>query len=277
LPSSNSTLYAGAFNVTTNTVVQWVAIQAGYTDSLVGNAAYQIGTANVINFSSFAAGNMVLTGLAQLTGSAIELTSTAQVPTSGSWNGGMGAAWFPVPVNIATFTANFQLQWTSAGKTGMGFVIQNQTPTSNTSALYVSGGPNALGGSWTGLGYASPSGTGADETGINTSLIMSFGLLSPDANEVGIYTNGALPTGSGIASGLTFNSGHAFNCTVTYTSSTLTLSMTDATTSANFTHSWTENIPSIVGASTAYVGFTGGIGGETANAANQFVNSFTFV
>jgi hypothetical protein len=36
------------------------------------------------------------------------------------------------------------------------------------------------------------------------------------------------------------------------------MTITDTTTNASFSHSWTIDIPSTVGANTAYVGFTGG-------------------
>ena len=95
-------------------------------------------------------------------------------------------------------------------------------------------------------------------------------------NSVGVYTNGALPTGAQTASGLTFNGG-TFNVTLTYSGTTLSISMQSTSGGTIFTHSWTVNIQTTVGGNTAYVGFTGGIGAEVGNAANQFVNSFTFV
>jgi len=49
-----------------------------------------------------------------------------------------------------------------------------------------------------------------------------------------------------------------------YNGTTLTMVITDTVTQASYTTSWTINIPSTVGANTAYVGFTGGTGGQTA-------------
>jgi len=52
---------------------------------------------------------------------------------------------------------------------------------------------------------------------------------------------------------------------MTYDGTTLTMTITDATNAAQtFTTSWAVNIPSTVGSSNAYVGFTGGTGGLTA-------------
>jgi hypothetical protein len=119
-----------------------------------------------------------------------------------------------------------------------------------------------MGFSQSGLGYGGESGGGP---GILASVALSFGLYAGDQNTVGLYTNGAVPTGSGIATGLTFNGG-TFNCTLTYTASTNTLAFTMQSTGGGptFSHSWTENLASIVGSNTAYFGFTGSTGGVTA-------------
>jgi hypothetical protein len=91
LPTSSSKLYSGPITVSSSEVIQAVAIQSGYTDSLVGTGGYQIGTSNVINFpSGFAAGNLITVGFAYLSGSAIRITDTTQSCA--------GAAWFPVPL-----------------------------------------------------------------------------------------------------------------------------------------------------------------------------------
>ena len=275
LPTTQSTLYTGAISVSTTTALQAVAIEAGYTDSLVAQASYAIGSTSdpLINYpSGFTAGDgVVLCGAAVLSGTAIKLT-TAIAPPSGFYNGACGAAWYSIPVNILTFTSIFQLQWTAAAGDGMTFCIQNQPPTSsNATSKYVTGGPNALGRGAGGMGYASGTGTGVDYSGLLSSVALAFDLATVP-NSVGVYTDGTYPSGAQVATGLTFNSGHAFNCSLSYDGTTLSLSMTDAVTSANFSYSWVVNIPSIVGANTAYAGFTGGTGGSTSN---QLVNSWT--
>ena len=63
------------------------------------------------------------------------------------------------------------------------------------------------------------------------------------------------------------------NVQLSYNGTTLTMTITDATTSAKFTTSWTVNIPTEVGSTTALVGFTGGTGGLTSI---QDVLSWTF-
>jgi hypothetical protein len=92
LPTSHSTQYTRAITVAANETIQAVAIQAGYTDSLVAVGAYQIGTANLVNFpSGFAANDgVILVGHAALSGSAIQLTDTTAVP---SWSSGEVVIW----------------------------------------------------------------------------------------------------------------------------------------------------------------------------------------
>jgi hypothetical protein len=99
-----------------------------------------------------------------------------------------------------------------------------------------------------------------------------FGVGGDPSNSVGLYTNGANPFGSQIATGLNFGGG-TFNVTLSYDGTTLSLSMQNTGGGPVFTRSWTINIPSKVGGSTAYVGFTGGTGGA---ASVQAVQSWTF-
>src|SRR5205823_1894812 len=54
------------------------------------------------------------------------------------------------------------------------------------------------------------------------------------------------------------------NVQLVYDGTTLRLTITDASTLASFTTSWTVDIPTMVGGNTALVGFTGGTGGLTA-------------
>ena len=76
------------------------------------------------------------------------------------------------------------------------------------------------------------------------------------------------------SSGIDIQSGDIFDVTLTYDGSNLTESITDTSTKANFTHTYTGiNLPSIFGANTAFVGFGGGTGAATMSL---FVNSWTY-
>ena len=87
----------------------------------------------------------------------------------------------------------------------------------------------------------------------------------PDST--GLYTGGAQPTVPAInlsSTGINLHSGHIFNAQLNYNGTTLTVVITDTVTNASATQSYTVNIPSIIGGTTGYVGFTGGSGGLTA-------------
>jgi Legume lectin domain len=72
------------------------------------------------------------------------------------------------------------------------------------------------------------------------------------------------------ASGVNLHSGDILHAHITYNGTTLTLTLTNA----SFAASTMINIPSTVGANTAYVGFTAGTGGETS--VRQILN-WTYV
>ena len=272
-PTTASPQYSGPISVSSSEVVQAVAIESGYTDSLVASANYQIAPSGtpLINFpNGFAGASNLITsvGTAKLSGTAIQLTNlTAQE---------VGAAWYVTPVSVTSFTSHFTLQFTSATGEGMTFCIQNQNPTStDTSSLFVSGGPYAV-GNQTGFGYSGTTGGGGAVAGLNTSVAVVFDLNSGSGSETGLYTNGANPFGSSIdttGSGVNLRSGHPMNVTLVYNGTTLAETITDSVTNASFTHSYTINIPSTVAGSTAYVGFTGS---TYWDLANQNINSWTY-
>lgn len=269
-PTSSSKLYTGPITVSANEVIQAVAIQSGYTDSLVASATYQISTPNVINFpSGFSANDgVILNGSAALNGSSIRLTDTSSVGLEA------GAAWYGVPVNVQKFSTNFTLQFTSAVGMGMTFCIQNQNPTSSdASNKWVSGGPTALGNGQGGLGYSGTTGgVGGQLAGLLTSVAVKFDIAS--GNTTGIYVNGANPTTPQTTiTGVNLSSGNPINVAMTYDGTTLSMTLTDTVTKGTFSTSWAVNIPTDVGGSTAYVGFTGATGFAFAN---QAVNAWTY-
>jgi hypothetical protein len=277
LPTSSSTLYSGPVTVGASEVIQAVAIESGNTDSLVAAGNYQIAASGspLINFPSGFAGasNLVKTvGYSSISGSSIQLTDTKNLFE-------VGAAWFPVPVNVQTFSTSFGLDFSSSnsnGSYGLGttFTIQNQPTTTSTAPYgFVSGGPMTLGNdaSSLGYGYMSPGTLTGTTGGILDSVAVKFDLSD---NATGLYTAGALPTSPDVAiTGVTLSSGHLLNTTLAYDGTTLTLTIKDSVTGGTFTHAWTVNIPTTVGGNTAYVGFTGSSG---YFSANQDIQSWTF-
>jgi hypothetical protein len=269
-PTSSSTKYTGPITVNSSEVIQAVAIQSGYTDSLVASANYQISTPNIINFpSGFSANDgIILNGRAVLSGSTIQLTDSNSAGLEAA------AAWYGVPVNVQTFSTNFTLQFTDAAGMGVTFCIQNQNPTSSdATSLWVSGGPTALANGQGGLGYSGTTGgVGGQVAGLLSSVAVKFDVHS--GNTTGLFVNGANPTTPQTTiTGVTLSSGHPINVAITYNGTTLSMMLTDTVTQGTFSTSWTVNIPSDVGGNTAYVGFTGSTGYWVAN---QFVNNWTY-
>ena len=95
-------------------------------------------------------------------------------------------------------------------------------------------------------------------------------------DSTGLYLDGASPTVPAIDltnTGISFASGDVINAHVVYDGTTLHLTLTDAVIGKVYTTSFAVNLPSVVGANSAYVGFTGGTGGLTAS---QKILTWTF-
>jgi len=248
-PTPSSTRYTSAIPVSSTTTIKAVAVATGYTNSAVAAGTYVInpGSSGINYGAGFSSSGLAVNGSAALSGTLLRLT-----------NGGLnqaGSGFYTTPINVTNFTTDFSFQISSPQADGMTFTIQN----TGTTALGPSGG---------GLGYGpdAPAGTG----GIPKSIAVKFDIYGnqgegTDSN--GLYLNGASPTTPAIdmtSSGVNLLSGDVFNVHMTYDGTTLNMTITDATTGSTFSTSWAVNIPSTVGANTAFVGFTGGTGGLTA-------------
>ncbi len=255
-PTTSSTIYTGPISVSSTQTINAIAVASGFTQSAVSSALYIINTSGTlgINLSSGFTNTypFSMNGSAKLNGTALQLTDGTA--------GEAGSGWYGQPLNVQSFTTDFSIQMTP-GTTpqadGMAFVIQNAPA-----------GLQALGPAGGGLGYGpdQPTGTG----GIPNSIAIKFDTMNnagetPDST--GLYTNGASPTVPFVDltnSGITLANTHVFKVHMTYDGTTLTMTITDATTNATFTNSWPINIPSVIGSPTAFVGFTAGTGAQTA-------------
>ena len=133
---------------------------------------------------------------------------------------------------------------------GTTFVLQNQ-------------GLTALGGSGSGLGYS----------GIAPSASVQFDLFFNSGT--GFNTNGN--TGNYTStSPVNLNSMDPIGVLLSYNGTThvLTENLTDLSTSATYSTSYTSDLASVLGGGTALVGFTGGTG---AGTSTQTVSDFLFV
>jgi fibronectin type 3 domain-containing protein len=204
-------------------------------------------TATPLNFGSGftnTAGKLTFNGSAALSGSNAQLT-----------NGGTneaGSVFSAAALSVSKFNTSFQFQFIGGNADGFTFTLQGNSPT-------------ALGSAGGGLGYGTDGGVG---TVIGKSVAIKFDLYSnagEGGNSTGIYTNGTSPTTNAIdlgSSGINLHSGDIFNAAMSYNGTTLTVVITDTQTKASATQNYVINIAAFAGP-TAYVGFTGGTGGQT--------------
>ena len=220
----NST-YSNEVNVTTPVVYSpTLNFATGFT-----------GTAAQFSFNGTTAPSIV-GGALQITGGVVTTAASAFALTQ---------------VNVTNFTTQFsfnQVPGTANTADGMTFMLQGV-------------GPTAVGGTGGGLGFA----------GTTKSVAIKFDLYDnagEGPNSTGLYINGVQPNAVNsvnlTGTGIDLHSGHTFNVTMSYNGTTLTVTITDSVTLATATQNYTVDIPTIVGANTAYVGFSGGTGGLTA-------------
>ena len=255
-PTKSSTLYAGSITVGSTETITAVAVAAGLSNSPIIAQTYtiQLGATGISYPQGFAAstGQIILNGSAQLNDSRLQLTN--------GLGGENAAAWYKTPVNIQTFTNDFTFQLSNPGADGYTFAIQNGPQTINS-----------MGGNTYQLGYAP----------IPNSIAVKFSLYnsttSVSESATGLYVNGANPTTPEIdlaGTGIDLHSDDAMAVHMTYDGTTLTMRITDMVTSAVWATSWTINIPATIGSNTAYVGFTGSTGAQTAS---QKILTWSFI
>ena len=252
-PTASSSIYSGPLTVSSTETLNAIAVTSTGQLSAVGTAPYTITQVTpAINFGSgFTSTNLSLVNDATIVDGALQLS-----------DGNVGeerAAWFSTPVSAQAFTSDFNYQAVSAIADGMTFTLQND-PT----------GSNALGDGGGGLSYE----------GIESSVAIKFDLYSnigEGTNSTGVYINGAAPELPALdltPSGVVLRSGDLMHVHVTYDGTTLSWTITDTVTNANFSGSTAVDIPTIVGGNTAYVGFTGSTG---AFASTQNVSNWTYI
>ncbi len=188
--------------------------------------------------SGFVAGGTVANGSASRSSNVLQLTD-GQVFEAGS-------AFYANRVNIQSFTTDFSFQQTGTAD-GMTFTIQNA-------------GVNALGNYGGSLGYAPMGKSVALKLDIHNNQ-------GEGQDSTGLYVDGALPTlpATDLANtGIYLQSGYPFAAHITYDGVNLSLTLTNQVTRTTWSQSFPIDIPATVGGSTAFVGFTGGTGTDTA-------------
>ena len=246
MPTTASTVYSAPISVASTETITAIAVATGLSNSPVIAQTYTITTSSSgITFGEgFAASGSVMrfNGNAQLNDTRLQLTDGGQAE--------QGSAFYTTPVNITSFVTDFTFQLSNPVSNGITFTIQN--------------GPQnyySLGGNGYALGYAPM----ANSIAIKFDLYNSAG-EGPDST--GLYVNGANPTVPAInltGTGIDLHSDDTMAIHLTYDGTTLTMTITDIVTAAVYSTSWTINIPTTIGSTTAYVGFTGSTGAYTAS------------
>lgn len=179
-------------------------------------------------------------------GTSIQLTTSGETGTARS-------AWMTAKKDITAFNASYIYQVASGagGADGMTFCIQNQSVT-------------ALGGGGGSLGYA----------GITPSVALGINIYNGN-NTRGIeFLNNvtATITGTPILPVDLGNNTNKVRVDLQYASGNLKATFTDLVTGGTYVTNYTVNIPSVVGANTAWVGFTGADGGVSSTQI-VFINA----
>jgi hypothetical protein len=158
------------------------------------------------------------------------------------------------PEYIGAFRTTFTYQDVGGGGAdGAAFVLQNSPA-----------GPSALGGGGGGLGYS----------GITPSAALEFNIYGPNVPGIALRSNGATGTPYSPTTPVNLASGDNINVAMNYDGTTLSLTMTDAVTSATFSTNFTADLVSILGTNSAYVGITAASGGV---ASKETISNFLFI
>jgi sugar lactone lactonase YvrE len=191
---------------------------------------------------------ITLNGQAEIAKASLEMANNGALEAN--------SAFFSTPVPINKFTSDFDFVLSPDAGEGFTFVVQ-------------SAGLHAVGSPGSGLGYGViPSGMpGAGGLKIGHSVALKFDMHSDageGSNSTGVYLGGASPTvpSTSLAPSINLHSGHKFHARLNYDGVNLKVSITDLTEYAVFNGAYAVAIPTAVGGSTAYAGFTAGTGSQ---------------
>lgn len=241
------------FTVLANNYGSWWFANDGisrwfFTDAYLNTFYFQ--DVRVFNITTFSVTNVTVNGNATFVGGQALITSNA--------GGQAGSMYYNQKVNIQSFTTNFTMRFEQTNADGGTFLIQNSAIT-------------ALGASGGSLGYQ----------GITPSFAIRFDTWNGATGQFStdVMSNGSIPGGQGASGvlntslGLTAGGTWNFNVAVTYNGTSFAYTITNTANGSNFSSNATVNLPTILGANTAWVGFTGGTGGATEL---QYVSSWDF-
>lgn len=195
------------------------------------------------------------------TGTPVDLPNPDMVHLTGG-GGQARSIFFNTPQDISQFSASFTYRATAGypySLQGLTFTLQNDPR-----------GPEALGDPEYSLGYGGGTGVRIDNS---AAVALNAGEYF---NSAGLFFDGILGSGAQSVNPVNLLSGHPIDVTVSYDGFLLSYSLVDTVTSAVSPprNIIVEDLASIVGGPTAYVGFTAG----TANGitVDQYISDFRF-
>ncbi len=203
------------------------------------------------------------------------------------------SVWWSTPVNIQRFTSTFT--FVPNGQ-NVAFVVQNNVG-SNGNGLAFDSGAGCEAGFYQAFGAGPlPNNLVALELDSYSPLTLTGSFTYSSAQVYKADQSPCLPNDNGpnytptnklstypvnlTTGSQNTSTGDTYSVTVTYDGSNLTTNMFDVTKGGScpgtscYSHTWSENIPALVGSSTAYVGFTGATG--LVSRYPLYVDSFSF-
>ena len=190
---------------------------------------------------------------AQVSPTTCSLSPTARA----SWG---RSACFAYPLYIRSFGAAFTYQdVNTAGADGATFVLQNAPAGISALGLLV-----GAGFSWA---------TAASRPGFAIRVFNIFRGTTPSASPSAQTASPANPTQQA-STPINIASGDPINVTILYANGILQLTLQDTITTGSFSTNLTIDLPTALGADTAYVGFTGGSGATTST---QQISNFAYL
>ena len=266
-----------------------LAVTLGLLNSRAANAQvinYPTGFTSSCCFSSNGgSGPIWLQDAVALSGTSLQLTQVGQ-------DHGAGNATYSKPVNIQAFTTTFTFQIVCSGGSnncanGVGFMIICDC----ASNFAYPPGYNYSGFSGNQFSWSQCPGLYNPQTGFSTCAAINETIVKFDTFNITTGTFGASLTGfcSGgtyceppqnvsydmSGSGINLTSGDVFSANITYNGSTLSETLTDTSTGAQYARTYAGvDLPDLIGATTAFVGFGAGTGDTATQSA--YVNSWTY-
>jgi hypothetical protein len=253
---SNDYRTSGAQSDTLTIAYAATSDSGSYTVILTGTSS-TTSTADAVTVIAFPVGATFFAGSGVASGWSLQGT-TLPILTNDSvqLTAGLGstdrAAFMTTKQNVAAFSASFYYQDVSGtgGADGVTFCIQNQAVT-------------AVGGAGGSLGYG----------GITPSVALALNIYDPQTKGISFFQNGTVTTPfysllPNVAVGANTN---VIQVSLSYNGSVLAATLTDTVTGLSVSTNYSVNIPSVVGASTAWVGFTGGDGGVNSTQVISWI------